>query len=391
MELLWSTRDLVISGMAYPGFPILLWDSMSSCTEANQFFRHYLLRANIASEKSWASVGRALFDFFSFLQAHKLDWRDVDRGEAKSLIAAYRGFCLNNCKLALNTTRQRLIYICKFYEFSLKMGWINRLPFNHEEQKKQLSSSFPSHINAHSGKTLKNDALPRKHKTLPKYLGLTEIRSLLSAAENPHHRIIIRLALHTGLRRNELATFPRSYVFDPDQKKRTERNIRIRLDPADGSGMKTKGDRVREIFISREIMSELHFYASKLRGERIAIGTPQKALFLNQLGKPYSEDGKSLNRIIADIGKRAGVKVHAHMLRHTYATHTLANLQRNPQIGIDPLVFLQRQLGHSWIQTTTTYLHLINEIADAAVLAYDDELNTDSGERDGKAQNIYQN
>ena len=62
------------------------------------------------------------------------------------------------------------------------------------------------------------------------------------------------------------------------------------------------------------------------------------------------------------------------MLRHTYATHTLCAMQRSNS-GIDPLVFVQRQLGHSSIQTTMVYLHLVNERADEAVLAYDDELN----------------
>jgi integrase len=79
------------------------------------------------------------------------------------------------------------------------------------------------------------------------------------------------------------------------------------------------------------------------------------------------------------MGKRHDLEVHAHMLRHTYATHTLVNLQRKPQNGLDPLVFLQRQLGHSSIQTTMIYLHLVNEVADEAVLAYDDELNEVAG------------
>ncbi len=98
MELVWSSDDLVIAGQPYTGFPILLWDSMESCVVANQFFRHYLLRGAIGSKKSWPSTGRALYDFFSFLQAHELEWRDVDRGEAKSLVAAYRDFCLRACK-----------------------------------------------------------------------------------------------------------------------------------------------------------------------------------------------------------------------------------------------------------------------------------------------------
>ncbi|WP_196766179.1 hypothetical protein [Pseudomonas putida] len=37
MELLWSTEDLLIAGRPYPGFPILLWDSMVSGEEVNQF------------------------------------------------------------------------------------------------------------------------------------------------------------------------------------------------------------------------------------------------------------------------------------------------------------------------------------------------------------------
>jgi len=90
MQLVNATEDLVIGGLPYPGFPVLLWDSMESCGPANHFFRHYLLRGSIGSVKSWAPTGRALYDYFSFLQAHELSWDDVDRSEAKTLLAAYR-------------------------------------------------------------------------------------------------------------------------------------------------------------------------------------------------------------------------------------------------------------------------------------------------------------
>jgi integrase/recombinase XerD len=379
MELLWGTKDFVIAGQPYQGFPILLWDSMESCSQANQFFRHYLLRGEIGSEESWPSTGRALYDFFSFLQAHDLDWRDVDRGEAKSLVAAYRDYCLVTCELALNTTRQRLTYICKFYEFALEKGWVKRLPFGHEERTVKHESSFLEHVNAGGGKALVNDVMPRRHKPLPKFLSMSQTKSLISVADNPHHRIMIQLALRTGLRRNELATFPLTYVFDPDKAGRTERNLRIRLDPFDGSGMETKGSKARHILISRKFMAELYRYVTKLRGERASLGKDQKALLLNHFGEPYGSNGKSLNRIIGETGKLAEIEVHAHMLRHTYATHTLVNLQRNPQKGIDPLVFLQGQLGHSSVQTTMIYLHLVNEMADEAVFAYDDELNEMAG------------
>jgi integrase len=225
-----------------------------------------------------------------------------------------------------------------------------------------------------------NDVMPRAHKILPKFLSMADIKTLLGATENPHHRMMIRLGLHSGLRREEIAAFPLDYVFDPDKASRTERNLLIRLDPYDGSGMVTKGSKLRNIYFSRKFMAELYRYVTKVRGERASLSkTPQTALFLNQSGAPYGGDGKSLNRIICETGKRAGIKVHTHMLRHTYATHTLVSLQRNPANGLEPLVFLQRQLGHSSIQTTMVYLHLVNEMADEAVLAYDDELNELAG------------
>lgn len=380
MELVWATEDFVIAGQPYPGFPILLWDSMESCVPANLFLRHYLLRGHIGSKRSWPSTGRALYDFFSVLQAHALDWRDVDRGEAKSLVAAYRDYCLVACELAPNTTRQRLHYICKFYEFALSQGWVQRLPFAYEERSVKRETGVLAHVDASGGKAMANDVMPRSHKALPKFLSMAEIKALLAAAENPHHRIMMRLALHTGLRREEIAAFPLAYVFDPDRARRTERNLRIQLDPFDGSGMVTKGSKPRDIYVSRQLMAELYHYVSKVRGERASLSkTPQRALCLNRFGEPYGEDGKSLNRIIRDAGKRAGIKAHAHKLRHTYATHTLVSLQRNPSSGLEPLVFVQRQLGHSSIHTTMVYLHLVNEMADEAVLAYDDELNALAG------------
>ncbi|EKT4458800.1 hypothetical protein ACF8R6_10835 [Pseudomonas sp. CJQ_7] len=195
MELLWSSEDFVIAGQPYEGFPILLWDSMTSCIEANQFFRYYLLRGAIGSKNSWPSTGRALYDFFSFLQAHDLDWRDVDRGEEISLLASYRKYCTDTCSLALNTTRQRLTYVCAFYKFALDRHWVVRLPFNIEERIVKGKTSFLEHASARGRMPLVNDAMPRNHKSLPKYLRMTDIKLLLSATENPHHRIMIQLGI----------------------------------------------------------------------------------------------------------------------------------------------------------------------------------------------------
>jgi integrase/recombinase XerD len=374
MQLVCATEDLVIGGLPYPGFPILLWDSMDSCVPANQFFRHYLLRGAIGSVKSWAQTSRALYDYFSFLQAHELSWEDVNRGEAKTLLAAYRDYCFRITKLARNTVRNRLLYVCEFYEFALRQQWVRRLPYAYEARSGIRGRGLLGHL--HRGQhVFARDVMPRARQSLPKFLSAEQIKRLLAATTNPHHRMIIRFALGSGLRKQELATFPLSYIINPDRLSHS-RNIRIDLDPSDGGGIKTKGSRGRAIFITRGLMRDLHQYVVHHRGERASLNKHSpKHLFLNQDGKPYSADGKSLDRIVRLIGQRADLAVWTHMLRHTYATHTLVVLQRNRAGNrLEPLVFLQKQLGHASPQSTLVYLHLVQELADQAVLAYDDEI-----------------
>lgn len=381
MELIWATEDLVIAGRPYPGFPILLWDSMESCVPVNDFLRHYLLRGTVGSTKSWPNTGFALYDFFSFLQANDIDWKYADRREGKSIVAVYRDYCLVDCKLARTTTRQRLHYICKFYEYAQTQKWVSGLPFSYEERTVKREVGFLAHVDASGGKVMANDLMPRVHRTLPKFLSSDEVRALRQAAENPHHRMMLNFGLNTGLRREEIATFPLAYIINPNKTDETEKtdrrkpNIRISLNPFDGHGMLTKGSKPRDIYVSHRFLSDLHHYVVHVRGERSSLSSiKSEPLFLNQFGEPFANDGKGIERIVRNIGKKVGIQVHPHMLRHTYATHTLVTMQRN-RGDIDPLVFVQRQLGHSSIQTTMVYLHLINELADSAVLAYDDELN----------------
>lgn len=377
MHLISATADLVIAGRPRPGFPILLWEAMSSCLEVNDFFRYYLLRGAIGSQRSWPSTGRALYDFFSFLEAHDLKWTDVDRGEDKTLIAAYRDYCFDTVKLKRNTVRQRILYICEFYKFAFRKGWIAALPFEYEDRSVYRGGGFLTHTNASGGKQSVNSVMPKKHRDLPKFLSKEQVKALVAASANSHHRMIIRTALQTGLRREELASFPVSYIVNPKSLSSNTRNVRIVLDPDDGSGMKTKGSKMREIVISRRLMQDLHHYVVHQRGIRATLSSePQPALFLTQSGQPWSADGKGIEKMVSRIGLTVGIKTHPHMLRHTYATHTLAALQRQSATNrVEPLAFLQLQLGHASISTTMIYLHLVNERADDAVLQYDDELN----------------
>jgi integrase/recombinase XerD len=378
VHLISSTADFKLAGRQRPGFPILLWDDMRSCWEANEFLRYYLSRGAIGSKKSWASTGRALYDYFAFLEAHELQWDDVDRGEEKTLVAAYRDYSFEIANLKRNTVRQRLLYVCAFYEFAKRERWVSKLPYQIEERRDYRNrGGFLQHVDASGGIRSVRSVMPRMHKTLPKFLTKEQTKALLHAATNPHHRIVIRMALQTGLRREELATFPLAYVRDPSRTNPNERNLRVILDPQDGTGMRTKGGVKRTILVSRRLMQDLHHYVIHRRGERSCLADPEQShLFLNQAGEPWAGDGQGIEAMVRKTGRRVGIETHPHMLRHTYATHTLVAMQRHRADNrIEPLVFVQRQLGHASITTTMVYLHLVNELADDAVLAYDDELN----------------
>jgi integrase/recombinase XerD len=378
VRLISSTGDYRLGNRPMPGFPILLYSDMTSCWQVNEFFRFYLQRGAIESKKSWEPIGRSLYDYFGFLEAHELDWDDVERGEDKNLLAAYRDYSFEVPKLARTTVRQRLTYICEFYKYAVRRSWISKLPYAFETRHVAAGArGFLAHASNAGGKAEAISVMPRAHKSLVKFLSVDQARLLLKAARNVHHAALIRLALCTGLRREELATFPLAYVFDPDKTGAVGANVAVTLDPADGSGMRTKGSKVRTIYMARAVMKGLKRYADHYRGERSSLSPHDMApLFLNQTGRPFSQDGKGIEAIVRKLGRSVGLQTYPHILRHTYATNTLVSLQRRRRDSrIEPVVFLQRQLGHASLITTMVYLHLINELADDAVLTYDEEIN----------------
>jgi site-specific recombinase XerD len=81
---------------------------------------------------------------------------------------------------------------------------------------------------------------------------------------------------------------------------------------------------------------------------------PRSAFFFCTL-KGGRLDDSAVRHMMARRGRKAGIeiRVHPHMLRHSYATELLED-------GI-PLPHVQRLLGHEDLETTAIYLHLVDE------------------------------
>lgn len=89
-----------------------------------------------------------------------------------------------------------------------------------------------------------------------------------------------------------------------------------------------------------------------LRDERprFTRGSDSPAVFLSSRGGPL--DRKSVWKSVRAHARRAGLEkdVHPHTLRHSFATHLLANEA--------PLRVIQEMLGHADISTTQIYTHV---------------------------------
>ena len=112
-----------------------------------------------------------------------------------------------------------------------------------------------------------------------------------------------------------------------------------------------KGDKLRVVFISDTARAAIKDYLARR-------GDAEEKLFIS-INKSGTVIGpitpRAAQRIVERRAREAGIakRVHAHLLRHSFATDLLVN-------GAD-LRSVQELLGHSNISTTQIYTHLTNK------------------------------
>mgnify|MGYP006302296005 CR=1 FL=1 len=110
-----------------------------------------------------------------------------------------------------------------------------------------------------------------------------------------------------------------------------------------------KGSKMRIVPMGGRAMQSLSRYLDEVR-PGLAIGPAERGVFLTRRGKPFSR--KSVWKMIKQAALRTGIgkSVSPHTLRHSFASHLLAN-------GA-PLRVIQEMLGHADIATTQVYTHV---------------------------------
>jgi len=175
--------------------------------------------------------------------------------------------------------------------------------------------------------TLEEIPLMKRENKLPKVISKEKIKILIDSCENIKHRLIIKFLYSSGLRLSELLNLKRSDIdFDNNL-------ILIR---------QGKGAKDRMTLLSPSLKDDLLRYYGKYKFNTDYV-------FEGRNGK-YSK--KSVQKVLERLGGEIGIKIHPHMLRHSFATHLLEN-------GTD-LRYIQKLLGHSSSTTTEIYTHVAN-------------------------------
>lgn len=138
--------------------------------------------------------------------------------------------------------------------------------------------------------------------------------------------------------------------------------------------MQIKFNKPRTVHITWTLMEDLNAYAMHRRSglQRPGQCAAANALLLSANGTPFTKDG--LTEIFKALERRVGFRVRPHMLRHSYATHVLRALRMSKGYQGEPLLYVRDRLGHSDVQTTSVYLHLIEQMEGQLVLAYEDHI-----------------
>ncbi|MFJ7313452.1 tyrosine-type recombinase/integrase [Pseudomonas sp. NPDC098747] len=373
MRLVFATKDLSLAGRSFEGFPLLIGSDGWPVEPVQTFLWYVLVESGEAlSLLTWEAYGRRLFDYFAFLEANDLAWDEQCVAPGLSVLARYRDWSSGELSLDSSTVNKRLGLIVRFYRWAKLRGLVTLLPFSEKRVRVAQNLGLLSHTACSKAETTKASVMVRERRRLTKFLTKIQAKVCLALNTDPSHKILLHLMVRTGLRSCEARTFPVKYVFNPRLKKglRQGQMISVAIEPKD---MCIKFGRPRTIDVPWSLMEAMWSYSLHQREVRKSYGDGNvSALLLTSKGRHYSKD--SVVDVMKAYEKKCGFYVRAHMLRHTYGTYTLLALRKSKSFEGEPLLYVRDRMGHSDVQTTMIYLHVMDQLEAQSVLAHEDEI-----------------
>lgn len=245
-----------------------------------------------------------------------------------SLLRSYEVHLLSKRKLSPRTVRLHLSVLSGFCRYLMKQGLIQSNPL-HSLAKPKMEKRLPVFY--------RKEAL-EAYFSSSRLWADEECLALVSAGrpeayEHILRRLIISLLYHTGIRRSELIGLQCSNVD-------ISRSV---------LKVKGKGDKMREIPLSAELIREILLYLQACSKMGFA-QAPSGSLLLTKAGRslyPAYVD----KAVKQELSARSGIsqRKSPHVLRHSIATELLnegANLNS-----------IKEMLGHSSLAATQVYTH----------------------------------
>ncbi|MBP3038286.1 tyrosine recombinase XerC [Bacillaceae bacterium Marseille-Q3522] len=278
-----------------------------------KLFITYLQIEKNCSQYTIEQYQQDICEFHQFLSNQALpDCTTVQYGDIR-LYLTY----LYEKKLARKSVARKISSLRSFYKFLLREEVINENPF-------ALVST------------------PKLEKRLPDFFYEKELNQLFLACKTDtaigqRNRALLELLYATGMRVSECSQL---------QIKQLDMFLSTAL-------VYGKGRKERYVPFGSFAHDALELYLESGRKELMNQKKPHDYLFVNFRGGPLTARGISivLNKILKDSTLEG--TIHPHMLRHTFATHLLAN-------GAD-IRTVQELLGHASLSSTQVYTHVTNE------------------------------
>lgn len=278
-------------------------------------FISYLNNKRSGSIHTSDSYYHDISKFIEYLESKGIKkFKDVDKEVVSDYVYVLRsGKITNGVKISNSTYSRNLSALRSFYNYLMLKHITDENPFDLIKGVKV-------------------------NRNLPDVLTFDQIMSILDSFDlneplELRNRIIVETLYACGLRVSELCNLKiKDIDFD---------DLTIRV-----TG---KGNKERLIPFYPNLKDEFNEYINTYRKD-ILNGKECEYFFVSNRGDKLTE--RSIQKMLDKVSLNVGlpIKVHPHMLRHSFATHLLDN-------GAD-LRTVQELLGHSGLQTTQIYTHL---------------------------------
>jgi integrase/recombinase XerD len=273
-------------------------------------FLDYLTLEGGLSPRTREAYGGDLTRFAGFMAQRNIDaFNSVTRRHVLDFLEAEK-----ERGLSVNSLSRRLVAIKVFFRYLQQEGLIGR----------NVTEVMDS---------------PRLWKVLPATLSMKEVDRLLGqiVGGDPQalrDRALLETFYATGLRVSEMT------------------DLKIEDVHFDSGYLRCvgKGNKARIVPFADSTRRHLEKYLGQARSRFLGDRPDSRHLFLTRRGGRFSR--KSIWKMIKHYARRAGIAkpVSPHTLRHSFASHLLAN-------GA-PLRIIQEMLGHADIATTQIYTHV---------------------------------